>query len=139
MSTQEGKRFLIGYDRILFGSAAVWNLAGGIVLLVNPASQLTRLAITDHQAFWVVRSLGSSAISWGIAYLLIAIDSTRFRQFIWLGLISKTIFALITAWGVSAGALTGNAIVPGAVDLVFALLFAERVLKKTTEQTEKTE
>jgi hypothetical protein len=137
MSTSQGKKFLRGYDGILFGSAAAWNLIGGLVLLVNPESQLTRLAITDHRAVWIVRSLASSAIAWGIGYLLIAIDSERFRQFIWLGLISKTLFALISAWGVADGALTGNAILPGAVDLVFALLFAERLLKRNTEHTER--
>ena len=121
------------YDRILFGIAAAWNLIGGFVLLINPESQLSRLAITDQRAIWIVRSLASSAIAWGLGYLLIAIDSVRFYQFIWLGLISKTLFALINIWGFADGAIRGTAVYPGAVDLVLALLFAERLLRKTTE------
>jgi hypothetical protein len=137
MSTPQGKKFLVSYDRILFGGAAAWNLVGGLTLLIRPESQLSRLAITDHQAIWVVRSLASSAIAWGLGYLLIAIDSERFRQFIWLGLISKTLFALISAWGFAEGGLTGSAILPGGVDLVLALLFAERLMRKTTEGTDQ--
>ena len=135
MSTPQGKKIFKIYDRILFGGAAAWNLIGGLTLLINPESQLSRLAITDQRAIWVVRSLASSALAWGLGYLLIAVDSERFRQFIWLGLISKTLFALISAWGVAEGAITGNAILPGAVDLVLALLFAERLVGKTTEST----
>ena len=130
MSTVEGKKYFGVYDRILFGGAAAWNLIGAVVLLSNPESQLSRLAITDQRAIWIVRSLASSAIAWGIGYLLIAIDSVRFYQFIWLGLISKTLFALISAWGFAEGAITGTAVFPGAIDLVLALLFAERLMRK---------
>ena len=130
MSTPQGKSYFRGYDALLFGAAAAWNLVGGAILLVNPEWQLTRLGIHDRQAIWAVRSLGSSAIAWGLGYLLIAIDSDRFHQFIWLGLISKTIFALVTAWGLAEGALKGSALVPGAIDLILALLFAERLLAR---------
>lgn len=129
MSIEQGKKNFLSYDRLLFGVAAAWNLIGAAVLLMDPQSQLARLRIVDPQAKWLVRSLASSATAWGIGYLLIAIDSNRFRQFIWLGIISKTLFALMTFWAVREGVLTGTGALPGGVDLVLALLFAERLVR----------
>ncbi len=133
MSTVQGKNYFLNYDRLLFGGASAWNLIGAAVLLIDPQLQLARLGIADPQAKWLARSLASSAMAWGIGYLLIAIDSQRFRQFIWLGLISKTLFALISLWGFVDGAVTGVASLPGVVDLILAALFAERLRTRKLE------
>lgn len=114
---------------MLFGVAAAWNLIGGAVLVFNPELHLERFAVRDTAAIWLVRSLASSATSWGIAYLLIAIDSRRFRSLIWLGAVSKLLFAAILIWGWLAGEIKDSAAFPGAVDLLFGILFLERAMK----------
>jgi hypothetical protein len=113
------------YDRILFGVAAAWNLGAAAMLLFNPDFLLGRLNIGDPAARLLARSFVSSVATWGVGYALIAIDRNRFRDFAWLGLISKTIFFFIYAVAFFGGRLSFPAFVPGLVDLVFALLFAE--------------
>ena len=115
----------MSYERILFGIAGLWNLIGACLLVFAPEMQLSRLGIDDPQAKWLARMLASSATTWGIAYLLIAWDAQRFHDLIWLGTISKILFAVITAAGFFTGALSLAAFAPGLIDLVFALLFAE--------------
>ncbi|MEP7272542.1 MAG: hypothetical protein ABI882_13645 [Acidobacteriota bacterium] len=121
----QGKNYFT-YDRALFGAAAAWNLIGAAVLLIQPESQLGRLGIADPRAIWLARSLASSAMAWGIGYLLIALNPPRFRQFIWLGAISKTLFALISLWGFLAGGMDIGT--PAIVDSILAVLFAERLV-----------
>lgn len=115
----------MNYERMLFGIAGAWNLIGAGVLLFAPEIQLSRLGIDDLRARWLARMLASSATTWGVAYLLIAFDAQRFRDLIWLGAVSKILFAVITAVGFLSGAFSLAAFAPGIVDLVFAVLFAE--------------
>ena len=111
------------YDRILFGLAGLFNLAGAAMLIINPDSQLARLNVSDPAARWLARMLASSAATWGIAYLLIAYDAQRFRDLIWLGGFSKTLFAVISIGGYLAGAFSLPGLLPGLADLVLGLLF----------------
>ncbi len=123
----QGKSYFFTYDRLLFGFAAVWNLTAAGVLLIAPESHLARLQIEDPNAKWLARSLASSAAAWGLGYLLIAIDAKRFRDLIWLGMISKTLFAMISFWAALKGAPVMAFALPGLVDLILAVLFAERL------------
>lgn len=115
----------MSYGRILFGIAAAANLIAAGTLVFYPESQLERLGITEPQAKWLARMLASSASTWGLAYLLIAIDARRFRDLIWLGAISKTLFGAISIAGYFSGALSLRAFLPGLLDLILAALFAE--------------
>src|SRR6188474_426633 len=128
MSAVEGKSyFVVMYERLLFGIAALWNLGAAAVLLISPEFHLARLGIVDPNARWLARSLASSAAAWGIGYLLVAIDARRFRSFVWLGAISKTLFALVSIFGLLASQTPLAGAFPGLVDLVFATLFVERI------------
>ncbi len=113
------------YDRVLFGVAAAWNLGAAAMLLFNPDFLLARLNIGDPAARLLARSFVSSVATWGIGYALVAIDRRRFRDFAWLGMISKTIFFLVYAVALGNGQISFNAFAPALVDLIFALLFAE--------------
>jgi hypothetical protein len=113
------------YDRVLFAVAALWNLGAAMMLVFNPDFLLARLNIADTSARVLARSFASSVTSWGIGYALIAIDQTRFRNFAWLGLISKTLFFIIYAAAFFSGQISPAAFAPAVVDLVFAILFAE--------------
>src|SRR5262245_9076520 len=85
------------YDRILFTAAAAWNLGAATTLIFNPDFLLARLAVNDENARLLARSLASSVTTWGIGYALVAFDPKRFRDFAWLGAISKTIFFAVYA------------------------------------------
>jgi hypothetical protein len=123
------------YDCVLFAVAALWNLGGAIMLVFNPDYLLARLNIADSSARLLARSFASSVTSWGIGYALIAIDQKRFRNFAWLGLISKTLFFIIYAVAFLSGELSSAAFTPAVVDLVFAILFAE-FLWRTSRMTD---
>lgn len=117
------------YDRILFAVAAAWNLGAAAMLIFNPDFLLTRLSVNDPDAELVARSLASSVTTWGIGYALVAIDRKRFRDFAWLGAISKTIFFTVYAVAFVGKRISFAAFIPAIVDLVFAILFVEFLLR----------
>ncbi|MFM8393154.1 MAG: hypothetical protein ACKOB4_04450 [Acidobacteriota bacterium] len=113
------------YDRILFGTAALWNLVAAAMLLWRPEAQLERMRIADPAAIWLARSFVSSVATWGIAYGMIAFDPLRFRDFAWLGVISKLLYFSINAVAFQQGRLTREAFLPALIDLLLAILFFE--------------
>jgi hypothetical protein len=122
------------YDRVLFALAAAWNLSAAVTLIFNPDFLLAGLAINDVNARLLARSFASSVTTWGIAYALVAFDRTRFRDFAWLGAISKTIFFAVYAAAFFQERITFTAFIPALVDLVLAILFVE-FLRRTPHRT----
>ncbi len=114
-----------GYDRILFVVAAAWNMGAAATLIFNPDFLLAGLGVNDTAARLLARSFASSVTTWGIGYALIAYDRKRFRDFAWLGAISKTIFFIVYAVAFFDGRISFAAFIPALVDLVFAILFVE--------------
>jgi hypothetical protein len=117
------------YDKILFAVAAVWNLGAAATLVFNPEFLLARLDVNDPGARLLARSLASSVTAWGIGYALIAFDRKRFRDFAWLGVLSKTIFFAVYAVAYFGGRISFAAFIPALVDLAFAILFVEFLLR----------
>ena len=117
------------YGRALFAIASAWNLGGAAMLLFNPDFLLSRLEIKDTAARLLAQSFTSSVATWGIGYALIAFDQRRFRDFAWLGVISKTLFFLIYLVALLNGRLSATAFVPALADIFFALLFLEFLLR----------
>jgi len=117
------------YYRLLFAFAAFWNLAAAMMLIFNPDFLLAQLGIKDTAARLLARSFASSVTTWGIGYALIAINRERFRNFAWLGVFSKSIYFTIYAVAYSASQITFSAFTPAILDLVFAGLFAEFLLR----------
>ncbi len=113
------------YDRMLFAVAAAWNLGAAAMLVFNPDFLLERLGVNDPAARTLARSFASSVTTWGIGYALIAFDRKRFRDFAWLGAISKTLFFTVYATAFFAGQISFAAFIPALIDLIFAILFAE--------------
>jgi hypothetical protein len=86
---------------------------------------LQRMRIADPAAIWLARSFFSSAATWGLAYGMIALDPLRFRDFAWLGVISKLLYFTIYAVAFQQGRLTREAYLPGPASISFlAILFA---------------
>jgi hypothetical protein len=125
------------YDRILFAVAAAWNLGAAGSLLFNPDFLLARLGVHDAAARLLARSFASSVSTWGVGYAMIAFNRERFRDFAWLGAISKTIYFAIYAVAFFKGRLSFTAFIPALVDLIFAALFAEFLWRTTREPDPK--
>ncbi len=113
------------YDKSLFILAALFNLSTAALLLVRPDIVLARLGITDPAAKILARSMASSVTAWGIAYALVAVNPLRFREFVRLGVFSKTLFFIIYAVAFCSGQVSVQAFVPAIFDLVLAVLFVE--------------
>jgi hypothetical protein len=122
-----------GYDRALFLVAAAFNLGTAAILLFRPDLVLARFGIADPAAQWLARSLASSVTAWGVAYALVVVNPMRFREFVRLGVFSKTLFFAIYALAFGSGAISCSAFVPALVDLVLAGLFVE-YLWRTAEK-----
>jgi len=122
------------FDRILFLAAAAFNLGTAAVLLFKPEIVLARLGIADASARLLARSLVSSAATWGVGYALVAVNAKRFRDFAWLGAISKTLFALIYAAAFFNGRVTATACVPALIDFIFAVLFVDFLRRTKTQK-----
>jgi hypothetical protein len=121
------------YDRILFAVAAAWNLGAAATLVLNPDFLLAKLSVNDPDARLLARSFASSVTAWGIGYALVAFDRKRFRDFAWLGAISKTIFFTVYAEAFFGGRILFGAFTPALVDLAFAILFVE-FLRRTSHK-----
>lgn len=116
---------LTTYDKILFVAAAAFNISAAATLILSPNTILGRLKITDPQAKILARSMASSVLAWGIAYACIVIDPVRFREFVLLGIFSKTIFFVVYCVAFFRKEIDLKAYVPAVIDLILAVLFAE--------------
>lgn len=116
------------YYQVLFAIAALLNLGAAAMLLFKPEFLLAQLKIDDPAARLLARSFVSSVATWGIGYALIAMDQNRFRDFAWLGAISKTIFFAVYAYAFFTGRISRQAFFPAVADLILAVLFAEFLL-----------
>jgi hypothetical protein len=117
------------YYQLLFTVAALFNLGAAAMLLFKPEAMLARLGIGDPAARLLARSFVSSVATWGIGYALLAWNPQRFRDFAWLGAISKTIFFAVYAAAYCKGRISRPAFLPALVDLVLAALFVEFLLR----------
>lgn len=121
-----------GYDKTLFIVAATFNLSAAATLLFQPDIVLARFGISDPAAKWLARSLASSVTAWGVAYALVVVNPSRFREFVRIGVFSKTMFFAIYTAAFFSGAIAFAAFVPALVDLVLAGLFAEYLWRTKT-------
>lgn len=117
------------YYHALFAVSALFNLSMAMMLIFKPDVMLARLEIRDPAARLLAQSFASSVSAWGIGYALIAYDLVLFRNFAWLGVISKTIFFLIYFAALKKGRLKFAAFVPALIDLILAALFLEFLLR----------
>jgi hypothetical protein len=123
------------YDRMMFAVAAAWNLGAAATLIFNPDFLLARLNVNDPGARLLAQSFASSVTTWGIGYALVAYDRKRFRNFAWLGAISKTIFFAVYAAAFFGGRISFAAFIPAMVDLAFAILFVEFLWRTSYKET----
>jgi hypothetical protein len=65
---------------------------------------------------------------------LIAVDQRRFRDFAWLGAISKTIFFTVYTAAYLGSRISFGIFLPALIDLLFAALFAEFIWQTSPDR-----
>lgn len=112
------------YTRILFISAACFNVLAGLPLLLalRPMAALLRLQITPTSTLFIQLVMGL-VIIFGWVYWMIACDPLRYRPYIVLGIILKVLFVSVVYGHWLAGNIPWPLPAVAAGDIVYALLF----------------
>jgi len=121
------------YYKVLFIIAGIWNLAAGIICWIgsilmpdvffkmfnmpSPAS-----LFPFHAMFWFI-------IAFGIGYIIVSRDITKNQGIILIGMLAKTLFFIDCVITLLLKEANIMLLVTGVVDLVFAVLFLEFLLK----------
>jgi hypothetical protein len=118
------------YAARVFGTAGLFNVVVGMSVFLAPVATARLLGITlpesplfMHLAMWLVLVLG-------IGYWLTALHPERNRDLMLVGGVGKLIVLplMLSAW--RRGDVGASAVLAGAGDLVFALLFFD-VMRRT--------
>ena len=129
------------YYKILFLIAGIWNLGAGILCWIgsvfmpdmffkmfgmpSPAS-----LFPFHAMFWLI-------LAFGIGYIIVSRDITKNHGIILIGMLAKILFFIDCIITLSLKEANIMLLGTGIVDLIFAILFIEFLLKtkKVSGQT----
>ncbi len=127
--------------RILFLVAFLWNMAGGIVPLLDLESSFQlmygvsvpveqSLAYLGWEAFWV------SVLLFGVGYLFLALNPLKNHGVVVLAIVGKSYIGLRWILMFLDGSATWFALLGGLGDVAFALVFvvALRALSREARQ-----
>ena len=114
---------------VLLVCAAIWNIAGAALVLINmpehvrlffgtDASLDNRVAVINTIGFW------GQVLLFGIGYLIVAANPLRNHGIIALAIAGKIAAFVLWSWCWLQGSLTAVALFGGVGDLVFAALLA---------------
>ncbi|MEC7525415.1 MAG: hypothetical protein VYE22_36365 [Myxococcota bacterium] len=112
--------------RALFVTAALWNLAGGIIGYLNPALAFELLfdrALTDPLYTAIYRGACGTTLVYFIGYLVVAYDPVKHTGIVLVGGIGKIGFALNLLQLHLAGIANASAYVVIVGDAFFFALF----------------
>lgn len=115
------------YARRLFACAAAFNLLvalSGLFLFSLIAPLLGLVAAAGEVAYW--RDLFFVLVlAFGVAYALVAVDAARFRAYVPLGVIGKSLVVVagLAAW--ARGDVGPLAVAPLLGDVLFVVLFID--------------
>ena len=114
--------------RPLFTVAAIFNAVVGLAMLLAYDSLVPWLGLPPRPTVWI-HIIALIVLVFGYAYLRIAQDPARFREYVVLGIVGKLAFVVAIYGHFVAGDATVAlaALVTG--DLIFAGLFAAYLAK----------
>ncbi len=113
--------------RILFVVSAVWNFAGSIPGLLDPAGMFERefgRALTDPVMVAVYRGAWGTAFLYGFGFLMAAINPTRHTGIVLMGGVGKALFALNLFFMYLNGWTSSFAVIVIGGDVIFVSLYA---------------
>lgn len=113
--------------RILFLVSAVWNFAGAVPGLSDPAGMFARefgRDLTDPTMIAIYRGAWGTAFIYGLGFLLVAKDPARHSAIVLMGGVGKALFAANLLYMYLQSWTSDFALVVIIGDLVFIVLFA---------------
>jgi hypothetical protein len=119
--------------RNLFLIAAVWNLVAGISCWLGGifmpdlffgmfGMPLPVSLFPFHAMFWFI-------IAFGIGYLIVSRDISKNHGIVLIGLIAKVLFFIDCLITLTLNEANLHLLLTGIIDLIFAVLFAEFLLR----------
>ncbi|HZS36070.1 MAG TPA: hypothetical protein VFF06_04555 [Polyangia bacterium] len=123
------------HARWLFGSAAALNfaLATALLFLFPRLAPVLRLDAANGTNVVMVNATGALIATFGVAYVLLAVDPVRHRVFVPLAILGKLLVVAVVAWPWLAGAVPWTLPALTGADVVYAALFLH-FLRKTSAQ-----
>ena len=120
------------FFRLLFLIAAIWNFAGGLPGLIDPAGMFAQefgRELSDPVMVQVYRGAWGTAFLYGFGFLAAMRDPARHSGVVAMGGLGKALFALNLAYMYASGWTSGFALVVILGDVVFVALFAAYFLR----------
>jgi len=119
------------YYRGMFLAAAVWNVfsAGGVLFLLGSAKFRRAAGFPGAPDTIALQLLACCLFVFGLGYYWVSRDLSRNRDLVKLGVIGKPLVFLVFFGNVMAGEIPILLAGPSLVDLLFAALFLEFLVR----------
>ena len=108
--------------RPLFTVAAIFNAIVGLGLLISYGMLAPWLGLPPRPTVWI-HIVALIVLVFGYAYLRIAMDPVRFREYVIMGILGKLAFVVAIYAHYVAGSATAALALLVSADVIFAALF----------------
>lgn len=123
----------VNYYKKLFLTAGIWNLAAGLLCwlesIIMPdlffkmfAMPLPSSLFPFHAMFWFI-------LAFGIGYIIVSRDITKNHGILTIGILGKILFFIDCIITLILKEANFMLVATGVIDLIFAVLFIEFLLK----------
>lgn len=114
--------------RTFFVAAGIFNFAAGLPLLIIPDVMLSTLGVAAPEDLLFHRMAGLLIVCFGVIYVLIGREPTRYRPLAWLGIAGKAGVVVLFTQAWIAGGVPAPAFAVSLGDLAFGAGFLVFVL-----------
>ena len=118
----------MGFWKLVFWVAALFNFAVGLPMLVAPEALLAAIGQPVPADLLMTRLAALLIVVLGIGYGMVARDPVANRPILWLGILGKAPIPLLVWLTGGAAALASSAFLLSLGDLAFATLFLAYLL-----------
>ncbi len=118
----------MGFWKLVFWVAALFNFAVGLPMLVAPEALLAAIGQPVPADLLMTRLAALLIVVLGIGYGMVARDPVANRPILWLGMLGKAPIPLLVWLTGGAAALASSAFMLSLGDLAFATLFLAYLL-----------
>jgi hypothetical protein len=118
----------VGFWKLVFWVAALFNFAVGLPMLVAPEALLADIGQPVPADLLMTRLAALLIVVLGIGYGMVARDPVANRPILWLGILGKAPIPLLVWLTGGAAALASSAFILSLGDLAFATLFLAYLL-----------
>lgn len=118
----------MGFWKLVFWVAALFNFAVGLPMLVAPEALLADIGQPVPADLLMTRLAALLIVVLGIGYGMVARDPVANRPILWLGILGKAPIPLLVWLTGGAAALASSAFILSLGDLAFATLFLAYLL-----------